>query len=61
MTNNDTPTPMTVRDLKLLLAGMPNDAQLWVFNDAEFTFAPVTTVVHDKRVNGVNLWFTPED
>jgi hypothetical protein len=58
MTNNT--TPMTVADLKALIATMPDNTQLWVFNDEQFTFSPVITAVHDKRVNGLNFWFTPE-
>jgi hypothetical protein len=55
MTNNT--TPMTVADLKTLLAQLPDDTELWTFNEDEFTFAPVEGVTHDKRVNSINFRF----
>jgi len=53
-------TPLTVRDLREILAKLPDNTELWAFNDGTFTFSPITNAVHDKRVNGLNFWFTSE-
>ncbi len=52
---------MTVADLRFLIAQLPDDTQVWVFSDQDFTFTPVMHAVHDKRVNGLNLWISPEN
>ena len=51
-----TDTPMTVADLRALLTNLSDDTELWVFDAEEAEFRPVMTVVHDKRVNGLNFW-----
>jgi hypothetical protein len=48
---------MTVAELKTLLAQLPDDTELWTFNEDEFTFAPVEGITHDKRVNSINFRF----
>lgn len=49
-------TPMTVADLKALLNTIPDDTTLWVFDADDCAHLPVTSITHDKRVNGLNLW-----
>lgn len=49
-------TNMTVGDLKALLAALPDDTELWVFDADDTQHFPVTSLTHDKRVNGLNLW-----
>lgn len=60
MMNNDTnrltDKPLTVHDLRLLLASLPHDTELWVFDAENSEHRPVTSMSHDKRVNGLNLW-----
>lgn len=60
MMNNDTnrltDTPMTVADLRNLLASLPDHTELWVFDAENSEHRPVTSMSHDKRVNGLNLW-----
>jgi len=51
-----TDTPMTVADLQALLANLPDDTELWVFDAEEHEHRPVTSMTHDKRVNGFNFW-----
>lgn len=51
-----TDTPMTVGDLRTLLTKLSDDTELWVFDAELAEFRPVMTVVHDKRVNGLNFW-----
>lgn len=48
---------ITVGDLRLIIADLPDNTQVWVFNQTDITFAQATAVTHDKRANGVNIWF----
>ena len=51
-----TDTPMTVGDLRTLLTNLSDDTELWVFDAENVEHRPVTSLTHDKRVNGLNLW-----
>lgn len=55
-TNRLTDTPMTVGDLRARLTNLSDDTELWVFDAEEHEHRPVTSMSHDKRVNGLNLW-----
>jgi uncharacterized protein (DUF1697 family) len=47
---------ITAKALKILLDKVPDDTQIWVFNDSTFQFHVVENVSHDKRSNSINLW-----
>ena len=52
-------TPLTVADLRKLLDKLPDDTQLWAYDERGRpfpTFHPVVFMTHDKRVKGLNLW-----
>jgi hypothetical protein len=53
-------TPLTVADLRWMLEKLPDDTQLWVFNERAHgtpaPFLPIVHMTHDKRLKGLNFW-----
>ena len=54
-------TPLTVADLRKMLDKLPDDTQLWAYDERAWAtpstaFLPIVHMTHDKRVKGLNLW-----
>lgn len=60
MTTNQKERPLTVGELRKFLRNLPDDREVWVFDNRTVDFGgghvPITFMSDDKRVGSINLW-----
>lgn len=60
MTNRSKERPLTVGELRKFLSNLPDDREVWVFDNRTVDFGgghvPITFMSDDKRVGSINLW-----
>lgn len=53
------PEVMTVGQLRELISRLPDDHEVWTFDERNSTFAPAVWAMADKRNRSVNISFQP--